>query len=329
MNMNIIRNNNNDPRYNLALEEYVFRNLDLPGGCLMLWRNKPSIIIGRYQNTFEEINPSYVAENGIEVVRRITGGGAVYHDLGNINFSFINRSNAEVIDFAAYNLKVIDALAQIEIQAELNSRNDIVVDGKKISGNAQIIHKGKVLHHGTFLYDSKLENLQQALNVDPTKYESKSIKSVISRVANVSDYLRDKVSAEKFMEILLANLCKDNEVYEYKLNSSDISAIGKLYNEKYNTWDWNYGSAPAFNFKKANYFPWGKVEVRLYIDQGIIQQVKIYGDFFGIEDMADFEGMLMGMQYDKPSVMQKLSTVSLAGFFCAAGTDELVNCFFD
>ena len=220
-------------------------------------------------------------------------------------------------------------MAQIGVQAELNSRNDIVIDGKKFSGNAQVIHKGKVLHHGTFLYDTQLDHVQHALRPDTKNYESKGIKSVRSRVTNVSDYLQEKVTTEEFMEILAANLSTGCDVQEYVLHDRDRSIISQLYTEKYSTWEWNYGSSPAFNFKKVSYLPWGKIEVRLDIDQGMIKSVKIYGDFFGIEDMADFENMLVGMRYDKLSVTQQLSTVSLAAFFGAIGTDDLVQCFFD
>ena len=327
--MYIIKNDSNDPRYNLALEEHVFRNVELNGGCLMVWRNKPSVIVGRYQNTHEEVNHDFITEHGIEVIRRITGGGAVYHDLGNINFSFIDQSTNSTINFAAYNQKVIHALAQIGVQAELNSRNDIVIDGKKFSGNAQVIHKGKVLHHGTFLYDTQLDHVQHALRPDAKNYESKGIKSVRSRVTNVSNYLQEKVTTEEFMEILAANLSTDCDVQEYVLHDRDRSSISQMYTEKYSTWEWNYGSSPAFNFKKTSYLPWGKIEVRLDIDQGMIKSVKTYGDFFGIEDIADFENMLVGVRYDKLSVTQKLSTVSLAAFFGVIGTEDLVQCFFD
>ncbi len=326
--MYLVGNDGNDPRYNLALEEYLFRNFDLPGGCLMLWRNKPSVIVGRYQNTFEEINQEYVAKHGVEVVRRITGGGAVYHDLGNVNFSFIDTAGSPTIDFAAYNRKIMAALARLGIVSELNSRNDIVIEGRKFSGNAQVIHKGKILHHGTLLYDADLEKVGQALTVDPVKYESKSIKSVRSRVTNISNYLTHKVPVEEFMGILLDALYNGDSPPEYALNATDRTNVDRLRNEKYAQWEWNYGAAPSFNFQRTCYFSWGKVDVRLDINHGLIDKVKVYGDFFGIADIARFEEKLRGVKYEARVVERTLAEMPLAGYFGPAAQGEILSCFF-
>jgi lipoate-protein ligase A len=326
--MYLVGNDGNDPRYNLALEEYLFRNFDIPGGCLMLWRNKPSVIVGRYQNTFEEVNQEYVVGHGVEVVRRITGGGAVYHDLGNVNFSFIDTTASPTIDFAAYNRKIMAALARLGITTELNSRNDIVIDGKKFSGNAQVIHRGRILHHGTLLYDADLENVGKALAADPVKYESKSIKSVRSRVANISDYLSRKVAVEEFMGILLDALYNGASPQEYVLSAADRENVARLRDEKYARREWNYGAAPPFNLKLTRYFSWGKVDMRLEINKGLIDNIKVYGDFFGIEDIASFEEKLRGVEYEAQAVERKLAPMPLAGYFGPAAPGEILSCFF-
>lgn len=326
--MYLIRNNSIDPRYNLALEEYLFRNFDLPGGCLMLWQNQPSVIIGRYQNTHEEVNHDFAARNGVEIVRRITGGGAVYHDLGNINFSFIDMAASPTIDFAAYNRKIIAALSEMGVKSELNGRNDIVIEGKKFSGNAQVIHKGKILHHGTILYDANLDNVQEALAVDSAKYESKGIKSLRSRVTNISDYLPQKVPVREFMNILLKTLDERHNLREYALTNEDKACIFCLRDDKYATWKWNYGSVLPFNFQKTSHFPWGKVDVRLKIEEGIISNVKVYGDFFGIEDIVGLEKILCSTQYDARVVKRTLATIPLFIYFGPAGLDDILSCFF-
>ena len=294
-----IKNDSLDPRFNLALEEYVVKYLDSEHTFVLLWQNEPSVIIGRFQNTVEEINTEYIEKKGINVVRRITGGGAVYHDLGNLNFSFIEKTDADSIDFRKYNERIVLALEKLGIKAEHNSRNDIAIEGKKFSGNAQFIYKGKVLHHGTILFNSNLEDVQAALRVNADKFTSKGVKSVRSRVTNVSDYLKEKITIEEFKEILLQSLFAPDFPVEYKLREEDLKAIYKLKEEKYDTWEWNYGSSPAFNFRKEQRFPVGKIDLRLDVNKGLINKIKIYGDFFGTENLEELENLILGCNYDR------------------------------
>ncbi len=309
-----IKNESLDPRFNLALEEYVVKYLDSDDTFILLWQNEPSVIIGRFQNTVEEI---------------ITGGGTVYHDLGNLNFSFIEKTYTNSIDFRKYNEKIVLALEKLGIKAEHNSRNDIAIEGKKFSGNAQFIYKGKVLHHGTILFNSKLEDVQAALRVKADKFTSKGVKSVRSRVTNVSDYLKDKITIGEFKEILLQSLFEPHPPVEYKLSEEDLKAIYKLKEDKYDTWQWNYGSSPAFNFRKEQRFPVGKIDVRLDVDKGLIKNIKIFGDFFGTENLEELEKLILGCKYDRHELREKLEAVDLTRYFGNIDKDDLLSLFFD
>jgi lipoate-protein ligase A len=323
-----IRNESLDPRFNLALEEYVIKYLEPDNPFILLWQNAPSVIIGRFQNTLEEINVEFIKNRNINVVRRITGGGAVYHDLGNLNFSFIEKTESENIDFRKYNERIVKALAKIGVKAEHNSRNDIAIDGKKFSGNAQYIYKGKVLHHGTILFNSNLEDVQAALNVNYEKFTSKAVKSVRSRVTNVVDYLVNPVSIQEFKQILLKTLFDDKPIIEYKLSEADLENIKKLMREKYSTWEWNYGSSPTFNFNKARRFACGKIDIRLEVDKGLIKDAKIFGDFFSNEDIGDLEQLLIGNKYDQEKIKEKLEKVKLEKYFGQVTIEEFLSCIF-
>lgn len=329
--MKYITNNSNDPRYNLAFEEYCFKYLPKDEDYVILWINSPAIIVGKNQNTIEEVNQGYVKKKGISVVRRITGGGAVYHDLGNLNFSFIvNTKKAKVIDFKKYNLPIVKSLDKLGVKAELSGRNDITIEGKKFSGIAQSIWKGKVLNHGTILFDTELDVLSQALNVRQDKIESKGIKSVRSRVTNIKPYLQRDMDILEFKEILLNHifLMDGKEAEEYILNEEQQAEIEKLFKEKYSTWEWNYGSSPSFNYKNSKRFAFGLIEIRLQIDQGYINQCKIFGDFFGSARIEDLEKALIGLRYDEEMVADFVEKVNLQSYFGNIKNEEFIDLLF-
>ncbi|WP_374049810.1 lipoate--protein ligase [Neobacillus sp. PS3-34] len=285
-----------DPTINLAIEEYALKNLDINETYLLFYINKPSIIIGKNQNTIEEINTEYVEGNGIQVVRRLSGGGAVYHDLGNLNFSFITKDDGESFhNFRKFTEPVIEALQKLGVNAELSGRNDILAEGRKISGNAQFSTRGRMFSHGTLLFDSEMDHVVSALNVKKDKIESKGIKSIRSRVANISEFLSDIISIEEFRSLLLKNIFGGlEEIPEYVLTEEDWEKIYQLSEERYRNWDWNYGKSPKFNLQHSHRFPVGQIDVRLEVNRGTIENCKIYGDFFGVGDVSDIESKLQG-----------------------------------
>lgn len=302
--------NHHDPALNLALEEYALRHLPLDDSILLFYVNEPSIIIGKNQNTIEEINREYVEAHGIHVVRRLSGGGAVYHDLGNLNFSFIAKDDgASFRDFAKFTKPVTDALKKLGVDAELTGRNDIQVGDRKISGNAQFASKGRMFSHGTLLFDSEMERVASALRVKPIKFQSKSTKSVRSRVANISEFLPEPMTIEAFKAALLREIfgMAPDAVPQVEMTAEDWAAVRRLADERYRSWDWNYGLSPKSNVQHAHKFPAGIVDLRLLVEDGRIQSCKIFGDFFGVGDIEDVEAALTGIRHEPNAVREALA----------------------
>lgn len=316
-----------DPRINLAVEEYALKNLDINETYLLFYINEPSIIIGRNQNTIEEINTEYVEKNGIHVVRRLSGGGAVYHDLGNLNFSFITKDDGESFhNFRKFTEPVIAALKNLGVSAELSGRNDIEAEGKKISGNAQFSTGGRMFSHGTLLLNSEMENVASALKVKKDKIESKGIKSVRGRVANISEFLSDKLSIEEFRSLLLKSIFEgQNDIPEYQLTAEDWEKINQLSKERYQNWEWNYGKSPKFNLQHSHRFPVGQIDVRLEVNKGVIEGCKIYGDFFGVGDVSEIEDKLKNTRYEKGDLEKTLADVNTTYYFGNVSKEEFLN----
>ncbi|GGW30235.1 lipoate--protein ligase [Arenibacter certesii] len=308
---------NTNPRLNLALEEYVLRNFDPANDYLLFYINEPSIIIGRNQNTLEEINHQYVEKENIHVVRRISGGGAVYHDNGNLNFSFItNHDGKSLSNFKKFTAPVIKVLQALGLNAELKGRNDIEVDDKKISGTAQFSTGKRMVSHGTLLFDTDLEEVVNALNVKMDKIVSKGHKSVRSRVANISEFLQDAIKIAEFRELLLEGLYEESEPFEsYHLTAEEWEGVHQLKAVKYDTWDWNYGKSPKFNIQRSKRFPIGEVDMRIFVEKGHIQDFKIFGDFFGKEPLESLEQLFIGTRYEKEDITTLLKDVDIQEYF--------------
>ncbi|WP_010283485.1 lipoate--protein ligase [Bacillus timonensis] len=316
-----------DPQINLAIEEYALKNLNINETYLLFYINAPSIIIGKNQNTIEEINTQYVEDNGIKVVRRLSGGGAVYHDLGNLNFSFITKDDGESFhNYKKFTEPVIEALHKLGVNAQLSGRNDIEVDGRKISGNAQFSTRGRMFSHGTLMFDSEIDHVVSALNVKKEKIESKGIKSVRSRVANISEFLNEKIKIEEFRQMLLRYIFKtDSDIPEYKLTEQDWDKIHEISKERYQNWDWNYGKSPKFNYQHTHRFPVGSIDVRLEVQKGTIENCKIYGDFFGVGDVGEIEELLIGTKYEKAELEKALENVDIQHYFGKITKEDFIN----
>lgn len=318
-----------DPSINLALEEYILNNFGEQDTYLLFYINRPSIIIGRNQNTVEEINTDYVDANGIKVVRRLSGGGAVYHDKGNLNFSFITKDDGNSFqDFAKFTQPVVEALNKLGVPAVLEGRNDLAADGRKISGNAMFSTKGRMFSHGTLMYDSELEHVVSALNVKKEKIESKGIKSIRSRVANISEFLNEKITMKEFKELILRHIFEVEDVQEvphYELTEQDWKNVHQIAERRYQNWDWNYGKSPSFNFQESHKFPGGLVDIRLDVKRGMVENCKVYGDFFGIGDVKVVENQLQGVRFERKAIEDALADVDISHYLGKISREEFLD----
>jgi lipoate-protein ligase A len=250
-------------------------------------------------------------------VRRISGGGAVYHDFGNLNFSFITNHDVKSLNnFKKFTAPVIKVLNSLGLDAELKGRNDIQVDEKKISGTAQFSTGKRMVSHGTLLFDTNLGEVANALNVKMSKIESKGHKSVRSRVANISEFLQKKLSIEEFRKLLLEGLYEESEPFgSYRLTHEEWKAVHQLKEDKYDTWDWNYGRSPKFNIQRSKRFPIGEIDLRIFVEKGHISEFKIFGDFFGKEPVENLERLLQGARYEKEDISELLKDIEIKEYF--------------
>jgi len=323
-----VYNEHTDPYFNLAAEEYFFN--EYQEDIFRLWRNSSTIVVGKHQNTNSEINVDYVKQNHIKVVRRLSGGGAVFQDLGNICYTFIASRDEDVkIDFERYTRPVLEVLQQLGVDARFEGRNDLTIEGKKFSGNAQYIRQNRVMHHGTLLFSAKMTDLSEALKVNPLKYKDKAVKSVRSRVTNISEHLSEPLEVTEFIKMIMDHiLLTVPDAERHDLTPEDIAGIEKLYTERYETWDWNFGVSPQYAFHNVTRTGGGNLEIMMDVQEGVIQDVKIFGDFFSTRDIRDIEEALRGVSHVPEEMKAVLADYPIGEYFSNIAVEELIGAMF-
>ncbi len=306
--MNIFYTTTTDPAFNLALEEYLFSSTDQ--SWFFLWQNENAVIIGKNQVALREVDSALAAENGTKIIRRMTGGGAVYHDMGNVNYSYIVNSEDNAICFERYTRAIIRYLENLGVKAEFTGRNDILVEGKKISGNAQHIKNGRILHHGTLLFNADLQYASKVLTPDSKKINSRGVSSVKSRITNIKDHLTDDMDTELFISSLLQFITSDAAATPCEPNEEQIGCAKKLCEERYATFGWNFGTSPQYDFSVEKRFDFGTVSVTADIQDGNIKSIAIIGDFFGNEDITILCERLSGCRHEREEIASKTSDIS-------------------
>lgn len=327
-----IVNKSNKPDYNIALEEYCFKNLLQHEKIFILWINEPAIIIGKHQNAFEEINADYVKKHNINVVRRISGGGAVYHDLNNLNYTIISNEEKGVdFDFKTFSQPVIDTLKELGVTAEFSGRNDILIDGKKICGNAQAYIKGRIMHHGCLLFNTELSVLAKALEIPKDIISSNATKSVRSAVDNILPNLPNKISVEEFADKLLAHMKrKFPAMKEYTFSQQELAEIEKNRASKFGTWEWNWGKSPKFDINRHSRYTAGKIQVFANVKNSMIENIKFYGTFFGNNsNLEEIENALIGVRYTYTDIEHKLKDLNFNDYFAGFSLEELTKAIVD
>jgi lipoate-protein ligase A len=321
----LIINRGLQPAFNLALEEHALTAMD--ADVIILWRNSAAVIIGSNQNALEEIDADYVATNGITVVRRQSGGGAVFHDLGNVNFTVIHGLGGDDFNnYRKFTEPIIGYLEELGVKAEFEGRNDLAIDGMKFCGNAQAVKRNRIMHHGCILYSADFGHLARALRPSRAKIESKGIKSVRKRVTNVADHLPSPAPVEGFFDGLADYFARRVPgVVPYALTDGDIAATERLAREKYSTWEWNFGRSPAYNMERECRTASGTVSVKLLVERGVIKEINIFGDFFGLLDRSGIESALAGTRHESGAIRRALGGVDVGSYISGMTASELAE----
>lgn len=317
-----------NPYFNLASEEYLLKSFQ--EDIFLLYRNRPSIVVGKHQNTLAEINLPYVQENEILVARRISGGGTVFHDQGNLNFAFFTSGKeGELVDYRRATLPIIKALKEMGLEARLGKRNELLLNGLKISGTASHVFKQRVLHHGTLLFSSEMAKLSDALKTTKERFTDRAVKSVRSRVTNISDHLPEPMTMEIFMERILNHMLNSyQDARPYQYCDPDIEEIKNLRDSKFSTWEWNFGYSPRYQFSKSISFDTGNLELNMNVEKGVIKELKILGDFSSRKDIVLLEKMLVGTIHDPETIRNKFSEIDVSDYISGLQNEELLSGMF-
>lgn len=325
--MKVIDNPSLNPFFNLALEEYILTQYP-DDDFFILWRNSKTVVVGKYQNAFAEINREYVDKHGVCVVRRMTGGGAVFHDLGNLNFTFIQSGGGRNgFDFVKYSQPIINVLNELGVEARFEGRNDLTIEGMKFVGNAALVWNEQIMHHGCILFSAELSDLAQSLNVNPLKFKDKAVKSVRKRVTNIVEHLDKKIDVVEFKDLLIAYMLKNNaENFLYDLTAEDRQAIEQLARDKYSQWEWNYGKSPKHEMKIGfRTEAGGNIEVNINVSEGVISDIKIYGDFFSQWGVAELESLITGTRFDTNDLYTVMQNIEFNKYITNVTVKEFIE----
>ena len=321
--MKYLQNNSTDPNFNMAFDEFCLEQLKADEPVFYLWQNRPSVIIGLNQSAYAEVNLPYLREKGIVLARRVTGGGAVYHDLQNLNYTITGRIRDLETDYPAYVETMARALRQLGVPAEVSGRNDILVEGRKCSGYAKRVSKDRLMIHGTLMYDVDIDTLTEVLATPGSKLSAAGVSSVRSRVANLKGYLPQFKDIQAFQAALQALLAGDDE--EIRLTDAQIAQIEADAAAKYRTWEWIYGHSPVAAFRVGKKFACGRVEASFSLKAGCIDGLRFSGDFLGNLPPDCIADALQGCRYTREALLDTLRNQPVGDCFDALTPDELTR----
>ena len=323
-----IESKSTEADFNLALEQYLFDVISVENDLFMFWRNSDAVIVGLHQNTAEEINGPFIRQNNISVIRRLSGGGAVFHDLGNLNFTIIKKVLDSELDFSVSCLPILDALNSLGVHAIAGGRNDITVNGGKISGNASYLRDGRLMHHGTILFDTNIEKMTGALNVPEDKFISKGIGSARARVTNLRKHLQEDMTMPDFMSYMRGQVIRNMKTYT--LSPRDYAAVEALREKRYGTWDWNYGHSPDYGVEKRRRIPgFGAITVKMQVDGGIITGFAASGDYFGNRPGTELDAALKNTRLEERELLDRLLEIPFEEYFEGLSRHEFARLLLD